>query len=129
MKDIIWLSPSLASGAIAARFVVFLEQRPQVRFRRGVQRTATSRSPGFQTGRGSIAGHHNNCQGVATQTVLTNDCGPLRQRVQDPVCGDTDRWCTASCHLGRSSTVQSAIQKEVQDARCRQVWSWDRAPR
>ena len=26
MKDIIWLSPSLASGAIAARLVVFFER-------------------------------------------------------------------------------------------------------
>jgi hypothetical protein len=34
MNDIIWLSPSLASGAIAARLVVFLERRPQIRSRR-----------------------------------------------------------------------------------------------
>ncbi len=30
MKDIIWLSPSLAAGAIAARVVVFFERRPQM---------------------------------------------------------------------------------------------------
>lgn len=33
MKDIIWLSPSLAAGAIAARLVVFLERRTRVRSR------------------------------------------------------------------------------------------------
>ena len=35
MKDIIWLSPSLAAGAIAARLVVFFEGHPQIRSRRG----------------------------------------------------------------------------------------------
>jgi hypothetical protein len=35
MKDIIWLSPSLAAGAIAARLVVFFERRSQIRSRRG----------------------------------------------------------------------------------------------
>jgi hypothetical protein len=35
MKDIIWLSPSLAAGAIAARLMVFLERRPKIRSRRG----------------------------------------------------------------------------------------------
>jgi hypothetical protein len=34
MKDIIWLSPSLAAGAIAARLVAFFEKRPQMRSRR-----------------------------------------------------------------------------------------------
>ena len=29
MKDIIWLSPSLAAGAIAARLVAFFKKRPQ----------------------------------------------------------------------------------------------------
>lgn len=29
MKDIIWLSPSLAAGAIAARLVAFVKKRPQ----------------------------------------------------------------------------------------------------
>lgn len=29
MKNIIWLSPSLAAGAIAARLVVFFNRRPQ----------------------------------------------------------------------------------------------------
>ena len=29
MKDIIWLSPSLAAGAVAARLVVFFKRRPQ----------------------------------------------------------------------------------------------------
>ena len=35
MKDIIWLSPSLAAGAIAGRLVVFFERRPQMRSRLG----------------------------------------------------------------------------------------------
>ena len=35
MKDIIWLSPSLAAGAIAARLVVFCERRPQTLSCRG----------------------------------------------------------------------------------------------
>jgi hypothetical protein len=43
MKDIIWLSPSLAAGAIAARLVVFFDRRPQTRCRRG---------------RGTWRGHH-----------------------------------------------------------------------
>lgn len=30
MKNIIWLSPSLAAGAVAARLVVFFKRRPQV---------------------------------------------------------------------------------------------------
>jgi hypothetical protein len=29
MKNIIWLSPSLAAGAIAARLVAFFKKRPQ----------------------------------------------------------------------------------------------------
>jgi hypothetical protein len=29
MKDIIWLSPSLAAGAVAARLVVFFKRRPR----------------------------------------------------------------------------------------------------
>ena len=40
MKNIIWLSPSLAAGAIAARLVVFFERRPQINPRRGVELTA-----------------------------------------------------------------------------------------
>ena len=43
MKDIIWLSPSLAAGAIAARLVVFFKRRPQIRSRRGVKLTVPSR--------------------------------------------------------------------------------------
>ncbi len=35
MKDIIWLSPSLATGAIVARLVAFFERRPQMSPRRG----------------------------------------------------------------------------------------------
>jgi hypothetical protein len=35
MKNIIWLSPSLAAGAIAARLVVFFKRRPQISPRRG----------------------------------------------------------------------------------------------
>jgi len=38
MKYTIWLSPSLAAGAIAARLVVFFEGRPRIRDRRGVAR-------------------------------------------------------------------------------------------
>lgn len=29
MKNIIWLSPSLAAGAVAARVAVFFKRRPQ----------------------------------------------------------------------------------------------------
>jgi len=50
MKDIIWLSPSLAAGAIAARLVAFFERRPQMSSRRGVELTAPSRPAEFQTG-------------------------------------------------------------------------------
>jgi hypothetical protein len=42
MKDIIWLSPSLAAGAIAARLVDFFERRRQIRSRRDVELTAPS---------------------------------------------------------------------------------------
>jgi hypothetical protein len=42
VKDIIWLSPSLAAGAIAARLVVFFKRRPQGSPRRGVELTARS---------------------------------------------------------------------------------------
>ena len=49
MKDITWLSPSLAAGAIAARLVVFFKRRPQIRSRRGVKLTARSCPAGFQT--------------------------------------------------------------------------------
>jgi hypothetical protein len=37
MKNIIWLSPSLVAGAIAARLVAFFERRPQTSPRRGVK--------------------------------------------------------------------------------------------
>jgi hypothetical protein len=60
MKDIIWLSPSLAAGAIAARLVAFFERRRPIRSRQGVELMAPSRAAGFQTGRDSIAGHSNN---------------------------------------------------------------------
>ncbi len=43
MKDIIWLSPSLAAGAIARRLVAFSKRRPQGSPRRGVELTAPSR--------------------------------------------------------------------------------------
>ncbi len=43
MKNIIWLSPSLAAGAVAARLVVFFERRPQMSPRWGVELTAPSR--------------------------------------------------------------------------------------
>jgi hypothetical protein len=42
MKHIIWLSPSLAAGAIAARLVVFFERRRQIRGRRGLQRAVAA---------------------------------------------------------------------------------------
>jgi hypothetical protein len=35
MKNIIWLSPSLAAGAIAGRLVAFFKRRPQMSRRRG----------------------------------------------------------------------------------------------
>ena len=56
MKDIIWLSPSLAAAATAARLVAFFQRRPQMSPCRGVELTAPSRPAGFETGRGSIAG-------------------------------------------------------------------------
>jgi hypothetical protein len=49
MKNIIWLSPSLAAGAIAARLVVFFKRRPQGSPRRGLELTARSCPAGFQT--------------------------------------------------------------------------------
>jgi hypothetical protein len=58
MKDVIWLSPSLAAGAVAARFVGFFD-RCQTHFRRGVERTASSRSTTFRTVSAGVAGHHN----------------------------------------------------------------------
>ena len=42
MKDIIWLSPSLAAGAIAARLMAFFERHPRMSSRRGVELTARS---------------------------------------------------------------------------------------
>jgi hypothetical protein len=47
MRDIIWLSPSLAAGAIASRLVVFFERRPQTRSRRGVELMALDARPGL----------------------------------------------------------------------------------
>ena len=47
MKDIIWLSPSLAAGAIAPRLVVFFETRPQIRSRRGLELVALDARPGL----------------------------------------------------------------------------------
>jgi hypothetical protein len=49
MKDIIWLSPSLAAGAIAARLVAFFERRPQMSSRRG-RATYGSLPPGLKPG-------------------------------------------------------------------------------
>jgi hypothetical protein len=43
MEDIIWLSPSLAAGAIAARLVAFFERRSQTSPCRDVELTAPSR--------------------------------------------------------------------------------------
>ncbi len=43
MKDIIWLSPSLAAGAIAARFVAFFEKRPQMSPHRAVAQVQAGR--------------------------------------------------------------------------------------
>lgn len=45
MKNMIWLSPSLAGGAIAARLVAFFERRSQMSPRWGVELTAPSRPP------------------------------------------------------------------------------------
>ena len=47
MKDIIWLSPSLAAGAIAGRLVGFFQRRPKMRSRRGVELTALDARPAF----------------------------------------------------------------------------------
>jgi len=49
MKDIIWLSPSLAAAATAARLVAFFQRRAQMSPCRGVELTAPSRPAGFQT--------------------------------------------------------------------------------
>jgi hypothetical protein len=57
LKNIIWLSPSLAAGALAARLVVFFERRPQIRSRRGVELMAPPAPPGFTL---APAGHHDN---------------------------------------------------------------------
>ncbi len=43
MKDIIWLSPSLAAGAIARRLVAFFERRSYMSPCRAVELTALSR--------------------------------------------------------------------------------------
>ncbi len=61
MKNIIWLSPSLAAGAIAARLVVFFKTASRDA-PWGAETYGPSRPAGFQTGRGSIVGHHNTCQ-------------------------------------------------------------------
>jgi hypothetical protein len=53
MKNIIWLSPSLAAGAVAARLVVFFKRRPQSSPRRGVELTARSCPAGFKLERES----------------------------------------------------------------------------
>ncbi len=54
MKNIHWLSPSLAAGAIAARLVVFFKRRPQGSSGRGVELTArTCTAPGFKLERES----------------------------------------------------------------------------
>jgi hypothetical protein len=45
MKQTVWLSPSLAAGAIAARLVVFFERRLQIRDRRGVERAVSTMRP------------------------------------------------------------------------------------
>ena len=49
MKNIIWLSPSLAAGAIAARLVAFFKRRPQGSPSRAVELPARSCPAGFQT--------------------------------------------------------------------------------
>lgn len=49
MKNIIWLSPSLAAGAIAARLMVFFKRRPQGSPSRAVELPARSCPAGFQT--------------------------------------------------------------------------------
>ncbi len=49
MKIIVWLSPSLAAGAIAGRLVGFFKRRPQSSPRRDVGLTARSCPAGFQT--------------------------------------------------------------------------------
>lgn len=48
MKNIIWLSPSLAAGAIAARLVAFFKRRPPSSLRRGVKIAARSCPAGFK---------------------------------------------------------------------------------
>lgn len=43
MKNVIWLSPSLVAGAIAARLVVFFKRRPQGSPRRGLEQVQEGR--------------------------------------------------------------------------------------
>jgi hypothetical protein len=47
MKDMIWLSPSVAAGAIARRLVAFFKNRPQMSSRRSVELTALGARPGL----------------------------------------------------------------------------------
>lgn len=49
LRDNIWLSPSLAAGAIAARVVRFFEERVQMRTRRG-RESFTPTMPPFIAG-------------------------------------------------------------------------------
>ena len=64
MKDIIWLSPSLAAGAIAGRLVAFFKRLPQGSPRWGVERTARSSPAGFQT-RMRVLRHRGLCSRAA----------------------------------------------------------------
>jgi hypothetical protein len=45
MKDIIWLSPSLAAGAIAARLVVFFKRLPSGSRRSGASSSGLEGAP------------------------------------------------------------------------------------
>jgi hypothetical protein len=53
MKNIIWISPSLAAGAIAARLVVVFKKRPQGSPRRAWNLRPAPAQPGFKLERES----------------------------------------------------------------------------
>jgi hypothetical protein len=89
MKDIIWLSPSLAAGAIAARLVAFFRKASAMSRRRSVELTAPFCPAGFQTGRDSIAGHSNNREMI--RLVIELITGRTEHRDVEPEpAGDED---------------------------------------
>jgi hypothetical protein len=89
MKNMIWLSPSLAGGAIARPARSLLRKRSQMSRRRGVELTVPSRAAGFQTGRDSVAGHSNN-RGMI-QLVIELITGRTEHRDVEPEPAEDER--------------------------------------